>query len=209
MTRHLLSPKALLLVWAAAALVIGSVLTSYHQPMLAPRETVLALAGSSAPAKWQAIHVLSGACGCSQRVMRNLLTRGPMQGSLEQIIVADGDESYLPGTELLLRQLKEAGFKVTHRGAEDLVRDTGMRGVPLLVIVSPDRTVAYLGGYGVNGDQANIILASAIAGKTDTPLPIFGCAVGQRIRREVDPFGLKYGGLGNRLSVALRKAFSA
>jgi hypothetical protein len=198
-----------LLVWAAAALVIGTVLTSYHQPMLAPGEAVLNLAEASTPSQWQAIHVLSGACGCSQRVMRNLLARGPMAGSIEQIIIADGDESDLPGTDLLLTQLKEAKFQVTHRKTEDLVRDTGMRGVPLLVIVSPNHTVAYLGGYGMNGDQANSILARSIAGKAGSPFPIFGCAVGQRVRREVDPFGLKYGALGNRLSLAIRKAFSA
>jgi hypothetical protein len=132
-----------------------------------------------------------------------------MAGSLEQIIVADGDEPYLPGTDLLLRKLKEAKFQITHRRSEDLVRDTGMRGVPLLVIVSPERTVAYLGGYGVNGDQASPIVARTIAGERGASLPIFGCAVGQRIRREADPFGLKYGNLGNKLSLALRKAFSA
>jgi hypothetical protein len=208
-TRHLRSPKTLLLVWAVAALVVGSALTSYHQPMLAPGETVVAIAGNPAAPQWQAIHVLSGACGCSQRVMRNLLARGPMAGSLEQIIIADGDDSYLPGTELLLQQLKEAKFQFSHRRSEDLVRDTGMRGVPLLVIVSPNRTVAYLGGYGMNGDQTSVILTRAMAGKVGTPLPIFGCAVGGRIRREVDPLGLKYGGLGNRLSLVLRKAFSA
>jgi hypothetical protein len=198
-----------LLVWAVAALTIGSALTSYHQPLLAPGEAILTIAGTPSPAKWQAIHVLSGACGCSQRVMRYLLARGPMAGSLEQIIVTDGDEPNLPGTDLLLRQLKDAKFQVNHRRSEDLVRDTGMRGVPILVIISPNRTVEYLGGYGMKGDQADLILARTMAGTSGAPLPIFGCAVGERIRQQADPFGLKYEGLGNRLSLALRKAFSA
>jgi hypothetical protein len=179
-------------VWVVAVVLAGSALTSYHQPFLAPSEKILTLAGSSGAPGWRAIHVLSGGCGCSQKVMAHILGRKKFAGVAEQFLIIDGPEGYLPGSEELLSHLAQAGFPITHLAVDDLPQDAKLRGVPMLVIASPDGRVAYLGGYGSAGDQDSAILEQVRAGRRPKPIPIIGCAIGKSLRRSIDPFHMKY-----------------
>jgi hypothetical protein len=195
-TSEIMKPKYLvslfLSLWAGVVLVVGGVLTSYHQPFLTPDEKILSLARPSAHNQWQVIHIVSGGCVCSQRVMQHLLERHPVNDVAEQILVVDGPAPYLPDTDRLLERLQSAGFPLIHLAAKDIPESYGLRGVPLLIIVSPQRSIAYLGGYGPRGDQDIQTLQLIRSGRPPTALPILGCAIGQRLRRQADPFGLKY-----------------
>jgi hypothetical protein len=192
---HRKPPTAFLLLWAGAVILVGGALTSFHQPFQAPAESILALSRPAAPNTWQTVHILSGSCGCSQRVLRHLLERRPLNGVAEQILLVDGlagSEQDLPGTSTLLDQLQHIGFAVRHIAAQDIPREYGLRGVPLLLVVSPRHQIAYLGGYGTHGDQDLRILSDLRSGHAAKVLPVLGCAVGSHLRQQADPFHLKY-----------------
>lgn len=182
----------LLAAWIFAVILLGAILTSYHQPIHTPGENILLLAGGPSPGQWRAIHLLSGSCGCSQRVMRHLLERPRLDHVDEQILVIDDDSPYLPESSGLLQRLRQQGFSVTHIAAKDIPGNVELRGVPLLLFVSPEGHLRYAGGYGSHYDQDLPILRQIRSGKSPRPLTLLGCAVGNRLKRKADPFRLKY-----------------
>lgn len=182
----------LFIAWAAVVILIGSALISFHQPFQAPSGSILTLAKQPVGGQWQVLHVLSGSCGCSQKVMQHLLKRHPFYGMAEQVLIIDGDEPYLPESNALLAQLRQKGFPVTHIAAKNIPQSTGLYGVPLLVVALPDSKIAYMGGYGNRGDQDGEILQQIRSGQAPRPLAVRGCAIGARLRRTADPFHLKY-----------------
>jgi len=182
----------LLGIWAAISILLGGILTSYHQPFVVPGERILALAPDAGKGGWRAIHLLSGSCGCSQTVMKHLLKRHLLEGVSEEIVLVDGPERYLPGSADLVNGLEAEGFRVNHINAQDVPADSGLRGVPLLVFSAPGNNVAYIGGYGATGDGDNAIYDRIRHGNKVEVLPVRGCAIGERIRRKADPFRLKY-----------------
>jgi hypothetical protein len=178
--------------WALAVVFIGGVLTSYHQPFRTPDEKILSLVKDPGRGRWRALHVLSGSCGCSQKVMAHLLKRHLFDGLVEQVLVIDGGEAYLPGSDALLTKLAQQGFAVFHLAANDISQDIGLRGVPLLIFASPENKILYMAGYGSLEDQDTKILQQIRAGQRPKGLPVLGCAVGSRVRSKADPFRLKY-----------------
>jgi hypothetical protein len=179
-------------LWVVAVALTGSILTSYHQPFLIPDESVLALVKNPSHGGWRMLHVVSGSCGCSQRVMRHLLQRHPMPGVTEQVLLVEDPEGDLKGTSELIRGLTDQNFAITRISAKDIPKQTGLRGVPMLVVASPENKVVYMGGYGSHEDQDGAVLKNVRTGKAANALPILGCAIGSRIRRQSDPFRLKY-----------------
>ncbi len=189
--------RVLLALWAAAALLAGGMLTSFHQPFAGPWARVAGLAGSGMQASgreagWGVVHVLSGSCACSQRVMRHLLERRQTDGVMEEVVLVDDGEAYLAGSAELIERMRDAGFAVSRRTAAELVGEYGVRGVPLLLVISPGRKLAYAGGYGERSDADTGIVERLRAGKQADALPILGCATGHALRAASDPFGWKY-----------------
>lgn len=182
----------LLLVWACAVIVVGGAFTSFHQSFRTPGAGVLALAGSSGGHDWRAIRFLSGSCQCSQRVMRHLLARQELAGVRKQVVMIDGSLPYLEDSPALLARLAAAHFLITHIAEQAVPLDSGLRGVPLLLFVSPQNQIAYLGGYGAAGDQDETIFRKLRTGLHPAALPMIGCAVGSRLQRRLDPLHLKY-----------------
>ena len=178
--------------WALAVVLVGGILTSFHQPFRAPDGSILSLGKQPPRPEWRALHILSGSCGCSQRVMQHLLRRRPFNGVAEEIVVVDGDAPYLSGSSELLAGLAGEGFSVSHVAAKDLPQETGLHGVPLLVFASPVNKIAYVGGYGSSEDRDGEILEQVRSGQTPTALAVLGCAIGKGLRRNADPFHLKY-----------------
>jgi hypothetical protein len=182
----------LLGVWTAAVVVIGGVLMSYHQPFLTPDARILSLGSASERGRWRALHIVSGSCVCSRRVMEHLLQRRPQAGLVEEVLMIEGSESPLAGTEGLLDKLEAAGFTVSRLAAEDIPASSGLHGVPVLIYATPENKLAYLGGYGKSGDQDVAIYRQVRRGDLADPLPVLGCAVGNRVRGRADPVGWKY-----------------
>ena len=120
----------LLAIWAIVVILVGGALMSYHQPFQLPSRTILSLARQTDTHQWEAVHILSGSCGCSQRVMRHLLARRPVDGVQEQILMVDGEEFDLPDTRALLASLQLEGFAITHIAAKSVPADVGLHGVP-------------------------------------------------------------------------------
>lgn len=91
----------------------------------------------------------------------------------------------------------KAKLSLTVVTAEEADRRYRIEGAPWLVIVAPDDSIRYAGGYTTDRNARSGYLDAAIwstisAGKSFRSLPAFGCAVGQRVRRAIDPLGLKY-----------------
>ena len=206
-----LKTRVALGLWACMVVLIGAILTSYHQPFRLPGNEILKLVdGTRAHAEtnagtgsqWKFVHVLAESCGCSQRVMKHLLARGRMTGAEEQIILvsgleagrpdASGSGSYLPEGHALLAALEQNGFPVRRVAIRDVPQQAGLRGVPLLIITDPSGSVAYIGGYGSRNDQDAQIFQSIRSGRRPAALPLLGCAVGARLQQASDPFHLKY-----------------
>ena len=182
----------LLVAWAVLVVLVGAALTSFHQPFRTPNEKLLVLMTDPGRGEWRALHVLSGGCVCSRRVMLHLLERRKMDHVVEQVLMVDDQVPYLPDVETLLGKLQDAGFPVRHIAADRIPDETGFSGVPLLVFASPEGRTAYVGGYGPAGDQDAVIYENVSAGKPQKSLHVIGCAVGSRIRRAADPLHLKY-----------------
>ena len=111
---------------------------------------------------------------------------------MEQVLLVDGPGDDLPGSKALAVKLQEEGFEVTHLAVKDIPEGIGLRGVPLLVIASPENKIAYLGGYGSAEEKDQEIYRQVLSGAQPKGLPIIGCAIGARLHRSADPFHLKY-----------------
>jgi hypothetical protein len=192
MTKATRLARCLLAVWAGSVVLVGGALTSFHQPFAVPGNGVMALAGHPSGHGWRAIHFLSGSCPCSQRVMLHLLARPRWGDVAEEIVMIDGSLPYLADSPTLLARLAAGHFLIRHMAEQDVPLDSGLRGVPLLLFVSPQNQIAYMGGYGAAGDQDETIFHQLRAGRKPTALPMIGCAVGSRLQRRLDPLHLKY-----------------
>ena len=54
------------------------------------------------------------------------------------------------------------------------------------------KEIAYMGGYGAGSYRDAVIWRQVQAGSAPSPLAVFGCAVGRRVQRELDPLSWKY-----------------
>ena len=154
-------------------------------------EAIAISAPEEASKSWKVLHVLSEECGCSRDVIEYLLSRGPVSGTSETILLLDGSER----TRLALG---EAGFQTTQFDAERLCGLYGSEGVPYFQIVSPSKELIYSGGYLENQYSARksysdiSILSKARSGLKTAAQPVVGCATSQRLKKSLDPFSLKY-----------------
>ena len=140
--------------------------------------------------QWTVTHVLGAGCKCSQIIFEHLLNRGVRTDVLENvIIVGDMKEE--------ARRLQEKGFQVLAKDARTLASEKAV-GVPFMLVNSPRGDTVYAGGYANGFVKKGTpildaeIIASVKGGKVASELPIFGCAVSQRIKSLIDPLGLKY-----------------
>ncbi len=179
------------LVWMLGVVLAGAILTSFHQPFQAADQVVLEHSLHSGHGDWHAVHLLSGACACSQRNMKRLLRRKPFASFTEEVVLVDDGTPYLDGSQELLDRLSQVGYSVRHLTPSDLSADTGVRGVPLLLVFAPSGAIAYSGGYG-EPDQAVQIFDHVEHARPQDRLAVFGCAVGRRSQVLADPLGLKY-----------------
>jgi hypothetical protein len=131
--------------------------------------------------------VLFAECRCSQRIAEHLLasTRPP---DVSEAVLLVGENAELEAS------LRSRGFGVTRVGVDDLDTRYHVKAVPILVVLAGDATVRYAGGYttskqGPDPRDLEIIAQARTEGTLLKALPVFGCAVAEKLRSRLDPTG--------------------
>lgn len=191
--KSLLSRFALL-VWASLLTVTISYLMVGHwvalpsnQPVLVNNQIVRIKTDLASQLHVQ--HVLSQSCPCSQRIAKHLASRWPIPSVSEQIVVV---ESPKDTTSMVFPD----AYSVKRVSAERLMADYAIESAPVLLITDSNGKVVYSGGYTARKQGYEIrdyeIIASLLRGEAVEALPVYGCAVSTRLKKVVDPLGLKY-----------------
>ena len=189
------SSLAALGLWSVVLLVGGAYLLAAHvAPLPEPAVGVLA-AGvaherrADEAGQWLALHALFSDCGCSQRVIAHLLSRRPLEGVKERVLLVGGSAGSSYAADL-----RAAGYPVDELDETALGDRYGFEGVPAFALVDPHDRVRYLGGYTRTKQGADFVdvaaTRAALRGDTVTPLPVFGCAVSRSLRERRDPLRL-------------------
>jgi hypothetical protein len=140
---------------------------------------------------WLAVHVLYAQCRCSQGILRHLASN-PRPASVVEKLLLVGQN---PGIAPELRALTGRNFGILAVTAHELRDRYRVEAAPLMLVLAPDGTVRYSGGYTdhkqgpVIKDRA--ILAELMSRKEARELPVFGCAVSRELQRLLDPLALK------------------
>jgi len=190
---------ALIGIWAIVVAVPLSFLMASHilplpnTPVLkrtsAYSENLFSNTSTSQP-RWTAVHILVADCPCSTEVASHLISRGASQEMQENVWVVGGTAPW--ETALMAK-----GFKLEHREAEEVARESGVEGGPWLQLIAPSAGVVYSGGYSegrprCENDFKELALFRALKhGIAVETYPAFGCAASQRLKKKMDPFGLK------------------
>lgn len=179
------------IAWVIAISIPLIALMALHAPFNPTSGEAVAALAHVPSGNWTAIHVLGSGCGCSRRVAKHLATRKAITdlGLKERVFVLGGEIAFE-------HELKDAGYTIEHRDPDEVAEKFGIQGVPLLVVLRPDGTPAYSGGYSkyrISSDWMDeSIIHAAQHDQASTALPVYGCAVGAHLMKQTDPFGLKY-----------------
>lgn len=167
-------------------------MVSSHLAFRADDSALGALASKLASGRngWNAVHILASECPCSRAVADYLIRRGSVS-NLHEAVVLIGENPRLE------KGLRQAGFPVQRVSPEEVAERFHVEGAPWLVFMEPGGAVRYAGGYAAErnarGGYRDMQIWKALeAGQTVASLPAFGCAIGQRLQRAIDPLGLKY-----------------
>ncbi len=195
-------------LWLVTFVVVGAYLLAPHLLTLpAPQATdaglqrrVAAERRPSDSGRWLVLHVLDQDCVCSLRILDHLLARtrarpasvpaGRAADMIERVvwIASTPDPARIAA-------IHAAGFDLDAVTPEQLGARYHLEAAPLLVVVDPSDRVHYVGGYTPRkqaDDVRDVAIIDVIRrGGHVTPLPTFGCAVGQALRTTIDPLGLR------------------
>jgi hypothetical protein len=172
--------------WFAAMLTIGATLLAKHVialPAPARDQKLAASLGAlrlpEEQGKWLAFHVLYSECRCSQRVVAHLVATTRPAGWAE-VVLWTGNQ---PSDPALGRH-----YRVKRSTSAELAR-LGIDAAPLLVVLDPQGGLRYVGGYS-DRKQGPILDDLRILDQAQRPealasLPVFGCAVSDRLRRQL------------------------
>lgn len=180
--------------WAVGmSLMVASLMASHWVVLPRPSEGTVLSAGSELNLRainqpWMALHILYGDCPCSRRVLKELLRRTPLPEVTERIVFIGRDDA-------MKAEAQRKGFQTDQVTPEQLRVRYGIESAPLLVVVDGSGTIHYSGGYTSRKQgyaiQDVLKIDNAISGKDQTSLPVYGCAVSERLDRLMDPLGLK------------------
>lgn len=126
---------------------------------------------------WLAVHVMYAECRCSQRIVSHLLSTSRPAG-WQEVVLWVGEAA--PDPALAAR------FDVRRLDPAQLGR-LGVESAPLLVVLDPRDQAAYVGGYTERKQGPDIrdlrLMAAAERAGNLSSLPVFGCAVSERLKR--------------------------
>jgi hypothetical protein len=183
-----------LTLWFVLMVAVGGTLLGRHLLAL-PRPAnnpALALAmsslrGADGVGRWMNVHVLYAECLCSQQIADHLLAGNRPADVAERVLLIGHDPK-------LEERFATAGLRLTNVSEDEAATRFGVVAAPTFVVVAPDGTVRYVGGYTERKQGPDprdlAILARARMGEDVAPLPIFGCAVSARLRSSLNPLGL-------------------
>jgi hypothetical protein len=180
--------------WFVVMVLVGTTLLARHAVALPRPAADDALTRSMATVRtsedtgtWMAVHVLYAECRCSQRIAEHLLATERPAGVREHVLLV-GTDADLEG------RFAAHGFVVTKTDATELAAKFHVEAVPLLVVIAPDGTVRYAGGYTASKqgpDPSDLrILSEVRGGQSVAALPVFGCAVARDLQSTLNPLGL-------------------
>jgi len=188
--------KLALAGWFAVMVTLSAIMLGRHVvplPRPSADDTALAAALTSLrrpenAARFFAVHVLFAECRCSQRIAEHLLT-SPRPPEVSEAVLLVGENAALEAS------LRAKGFGVTRVDVDELDTRYHVKSVPILVVLAPDATVRYAGGYttskqGPDPRDLDIIARARTEGTLLKALPVFGCAVAEKLRSRLDPTGL-------------------
>jgi hypothetical protein len=184
-----------LAVWAAAMLLIGAILMASHWlglpvPVLENPRLQAALAElGGAGGRWQLVHVLYSECRCSQRTLDYLQRRATPAHTLERLLLVGSDAQAASAA-------RQRGFLVEEITPAELSQRFQLEAAPLLLVVDPEGSVRYAGGYterqqGLDYRDLTILARLRERGGSER-LPAYGCAVSRELQDQLDPLGVKY-----------------
>lgn len=134
------------------------------------------------------VHVLSADCSCTESLFRHLLDNGP-QGSADEVFLFVGENA------AKAQQARQAGYRFVSIESDTLAA-MGLESAPVLAVFDSDGAIRYLGGYYDHPAAANPrdqrLRQALAAGEAPAPLPIYGCAVSERLKQAFDPYGIVY-----------------
>lgn len=186
-----------LLVWAGLSMVIQATLMASHwytlptpdQGDVRLREGLDELVPAHAQGSWVAVHVLYSACRCSQRVFDHLFETPRPDGLYETLLLVGEDPD-------LETRAATAGFDVWVLSPQELETRFGLVSAPLLLVLGPDASLRYAGGYTDRKQAYDVqdvqIIETLQAGRSPAELPLYGCGVSKELQQILDPMGLKY-----------------
>jgi hypothetical protein len=166
-----------------------SLLARHLVPLPPPKDTdVLSrLRATDDVGRWMVVHVLYSECPCSRRIIEHLMASERPLDVAEHVVLVGARADFS-------NALRTRGFQVVEVTPEELATRFDIEAVPLLVVLGPDDTTRYSGGYterkqGPEPRDLDII-ARARTGYGDEGLPLFGCAVSRALRQTINPLGL-------------------
>jgi hypothetical protein len=180
-----------LAVWFVIMLGVGASLLARHAVAL-PRPTidpalVTAMASLRTPddaGRWMVVHVLYTECRCSQRIADHLLAAAPPSDLAEHVLLI----GHQPELEARLIAHSYRVLSVTRAELEERFHVVA---APSFLVMAPDGSVRYAGGYTVSKQGADprdrVVLADVRMGKQVDPLPVLGCAVSEQLQAELNP----------------------
>jgi hypothetical protein len=182
---------AILLVgWAIVLLVAVSTLMGAHWITLPrPGEDAAASLGTlRARPGLLAVHVLYSECDCSNRVLDHLLERGPLAG-VDEVILFVGPSGRMA------ERARARGWRVERVSRRELEARFHIVSAPLLAVLDANGRARHFGGYTHRKRGPEIrdvaILTALSAGDRPDELPLYGCATGAELARQLDPMGLR------------------
>jgi hypothetical protein len=178
-------------IWFAAMVLVGATLLGRHLIALPrpPMDAALARAmgsmrGPADAGRWMTVHVLYAECQCSQRIAEHVLAGHRPPDLAERVLLIGRDAN-------LEARFVAAGIAVVRTDENDAAVDYHVSAAPLFIVVAPDGSVRYAGGYTERKQGPNprdlAILADARADREIPTLPVFGCAVSAQLRSTLNP----------------------
>jgi len=192
--KRYLVPLVLTVWFCGCAFLLGSLAVTHVVALPGPEDGSLqALLNSLRELRVQergelVVHVLADDCSCTESLFNTLEKNGP-DPDADEVMLFVGDNADKA------RRAVNAGYRFVSI-SQDQLADMGLESAPVLAIFNESNEVGYLGGYYDHPAATNPLdrkLRLALAeGEPVAPLPIYGCAVSERLQQAFDPYGIIY-----------------